>query len=70
MTRNMGNVDKTIRIVLGIVFIGLWLMGVTKGALAIILALVGAVFILTSLVNFCPLYALFGIRTCPLQKKA
>lgn len=70
MTRNMGTVDKVIRIVLGALFIALWLMGMTKGALAVILGLVGVVFILTSVVSFCPLYALFGFRTCPIQKKA
>jgi hypothetical protein len=70
MTRNMGTVDKIIRIVLGAVFIALWLMGMTKGVLAIILGIVGVVFILTSVVSFCPLYALFGMRTCPVQRKA
>ncbi len=69
MTRNMGTVDKIIRIVLGAVFIALGLMGMIKGALAIILGIVGVVFILTSVVSFCPIYALFGFRTCPVQKK-
>jgi hypothetical protein len=70
MTRNMGTADKIIRIVLGALFLVLWMMGMTKGALAIILGIVGIVFILTSVVSFCPLYALFGFRTCPLEKKA
>ena len=39
-------------------------LGVLHGILAIILLLLATVFVLTSFVGFCPLYALFGISTC------
>jgi hypothetical protein len=67
MTRNEGNTDRIIRAVIGITLIGLWMLGITQGILAVILAVVGAVLVLTSLVGFCPLYALFGINTCPVK---
>jgi hypothetical protein len=67
MTRNESNTDRIIRAVIGIALIALWVLGVTQGVLAIILGIVGAVLVLTSLVGFCPLYALFGINTCPVK---
>lgn len=68
MTRNEGNTDRVVRAVLGIVLVALWMLGVTQGVLAIILGVVGAVLIITALVGFCPLYALFGLNTCPVKR--
>jgi hypothetical protein len=68
MTRNESNADRIIRAVIGIALIALWILGVTQGVLAVILGVVGAVLVLTSLVGFCPLYALFGINTCPVKR--
>jgi Protein of unknown function (DUF2892) len=64
MKANMGSTDKIIRIVLAIVFGLLYATGVVEGLLGIILLVLGAVFILTSAISFCPLYAPFGISTC------
>ncbi|MDP4663761.1 MAG: DUF2892 domain-containing protein [Salibacteraceae bacterium] len=64
MKKNMGSADKTIRILLALVFAGLYFGGIIEGTLGIILLLFGAVFVLTSFVSFCPLYAPFGISTC------
>jgi len=64
MKANMGSTDKIIRIVLAIVFGLLYATGVVEGVLGIILLVLGAVFILTSAISFCPLYAPFGISTC------
>lgn len=68
MKKNMGTADKIIRIALAIIFAILYFTGTISGILAIILLVLGIVFVLTSLVSFCPLYAIFGIRTCPLPK--
>jgi hypothetical protein len=67
MKRNESNADRIIRAVLGFALIALWILGVTQGLLAIILGVAGAVLALTALVGFCPLYALFGINTCPVK---
>lgn len=64
MKANMGTVDRVVRVVLAAAMAGLILTGVVQGVVAIILGVLAAVFVLTSLVSFCPLYAPFGISTC------
>jgi len=68
MKKNMGSIDKAVRIILALVFAGLYFGGVVTGTLGIVLLALGGVFVLTSLVSFCPLYAPFGISTCPAKK--
>ncbi|MBK9116555.1 MAG: DUF2892 domain-containing protein [Betaproteobacteria bacterium] len=63
MTVNVGTLDRTIRIVVGVALIALTLAG-TIGAWGYI----GIVPILTGLFRFCPAYTLFGIKTCPMTK--
>ncbi len=65
MKKNMGIADRIIRIVLAAVFAYLYFSGTVTGTLGIVLVVLGAVFVLTSLVSFCPLYTLIGISTCP-----
>jgi uncharacterized membrane protein len=67
MKKNMGTVDKVIRLLLSALFIVLYFTNVVESVTGIILLVFAAVFILTSLVSFCPLYTLFGIRTCPVE---
>ncbi|MFP3853036.1 MAG: DUF2892 domain-containing protein [Anaerolineales bacterium] len=63
MTRNMSNIDRIIRVVLAAIFVYLYFAGVVGGALAVILLMLGGVFLLTSIVGFCPLYASFKFST-------
>jgi hypothetical protein len=64
MTTNMGTTDKIIRIAVAVAIAGLYLGNVISGTFAIVgLAVVG-IFVLTSLIGFCPLYAIFGLSTC------
>ena len=60
----MGGMDKTIRIILAIVFAALYFTGTVTGSAGVVLLALGAVFLLTSLVSVCPLYIPFGISTC------
>lgn len=63
MKKNMGTIDKAIRIIIAI-FIGiLYYTGTISGTLGMILLILGAVFLLTSFVSFCPLYLPFGLST-------
>jgi hypothetical protein len=64
MKKNMGTADKVIRILVAIVIAVLYFTNVISGTLAIILLILAAIFILTSLISVCPLYLPFGIRTC------
>jgi Protein of unknown function (DUF2892) len=69
MKPNMGNVDRIIRVLLATVFAYLYFSGTVTGVLGIVLVILGAVFVLTSLVSFCPLYTLVGLNTCPVKKQ-
>jgi len=64
MKKNMGSTDKIVRIILAVVFAALYFTGTVSGTFGLVLLILGAVFLLTSLVSFCPLYAPFGISTC------
>jgi hypothetical protein len=68
MKKNMGAGDKTIRTLLAIVMAVLVFTKVVHGALAYVLAIFAVIFILTSLIGFCPLYVLFRISTLPKSK--
>ncbi len=68
MKKNMGNVDRVIRILLAILFVSLYYTGVLTGWLGIGLVILAAVFVLTSFVSFCPIYAMVGIDSCPAKK--
>lgn len=68
MKKNMGTIDKVIRILIALVVIALYFAEVISGTLAIVLLVLSAVFILTSLISFCPLYFPFGINTGAKQK--
>ena len=63
MKKNMGTIDKAVRILAAVVIAILYFMGSITGTTAIILLVVAAIFILTSFMSFCPLYAPFGIST-------
>lgn len=63
MKRNMSNIDRSIRVVLAALFAYLYFGGIVTGGFGIILVVLGAVFLLTSIVAFCPLYAPFKIST-------
>lgn len=65
MKKNMGNVDRIIRVLLAVIFAALYFTGTVSGTLGLVLVILGAVFVLTSIVSFCPLYAIVGLSTCP-----
>ena len=65
MQKNMGNLDRTVRVVVALIMGVLIGTGVVTGTLGYVLLAFSVVFVLTSLVSFCPLYTLLGINTCP-----
>jgi len=68
MKKNMGSADRIIRVLLAIVAAVLYFTGTISGTVGIILLVLAGVFVLTSLISFCPLYAPFGLKTCPVQE--
>jgi hypothetical protein len=63
MKKNMGNVDRTLRVLLAVAIAVLYFTNVINGTLGLVLVILAVVFVLTSLVSFCPLYLPFGIKT-------
>jgi uncharacterized membrane protein YtjA (UPF0391 family) len=67
MKKNMGNADRLIRVLVALVLGFLVYNGTIAGTLGTVLSVVAIIFLLTSLVSFCPLYTLVGIKTCKTQ---
>lgn len=68
MKRNMGTTDRIIRVLVAVVIGVLYYTQIISGTIGIALLVVASIFVLTSVVSFCPLYAPFGISTCPNKK--
>jgi len=64
MKKNMGIADRIIRTVVAIVLITLFFTGTVTGTSGIILLVLSVIFMLTSIMGFCPLYLPFGFNTC------
>lgn len=63
MKKNMGTIDRVIRIVIALTVGVLYFIGQISGTAAIILGILAVVFVLTSFVGTCPLYLPFGLST-------
>ena len=68
MKKNMGNTDRIVRFIIAAVIGVLYYTGTVSGTLGIVLLVLAGVFLLTSFISFCPLYAPFGLSTCPAKK--
>jgi hypothetical protein len=68
MKKNMGTADRVIRFIIAAVIGVLYYTGTISGTLGIVLLVLAGVFLLTSFVSFCPLYAPFGLSTCATKK--
>ncbi len=63
MKKNMGTVDKAIRILVAVVIAVLFYTQVLTGTLGIVLLAFAVIFVITSFISFCPLYLPLGINT-------
>jgi hypothetical protein len=63
MKRNLSDIDRIVRVVLAALFGYLYFAGIATGALGVILALLGVILLFTSVVSFCPLYAMLKLST-------
>ncbi|MEX0810664.1 MAG: DUF2892 domain-containing protein [Chitinophagales bacterium] len=69
MKKNMGIIDRIIRFLIAAAIVVLYMTDVISGTLAIVLLVFAAIFVLTSFISFCPLYAPFGLSTCSVKEK-
>ncbi len=68
MKKNVGGVDRIIRLVLAGLIVVLYFMDVLGGTFGIVLLAFAGILVLTSLVGTCGLYLPFGINTCPVKE--
>jgi len=64
MNKNMGTIDRVVRIIIAAIIAALYFTGQISGTLAIVLGIVAIAFVLTSLIGWCPAYLPFHISTC------
>ena len=63
MKPNLSNIDRVVRVAVAALFAYLYFSGIVTGALGIVFLVLGAVFVLTAIVRFCPLYTIFKFST-------
>lgn len=68
MKKNMGTIDRVARVIVAIIIAVLFFTKVITGTLGIVLLVIAGVFVLTSLISFCPLYVPFSLNTCNKEK--
>jgi hypothetical protein len=67
MKKNMGGSDKIIRAVVAAIIAVLFFTNVLPGIIGIVFLVLAGIFVLTSLISFCPLYVPLGISTCKMK---
>lgn len=60
----MGTIDKVIRVIIAVILAVLYFANIVTGTIGIVLLALAAIFVLTSIISFCPLYLPFGLSTC------
>ena len=64
----MGSADRIIRVIIAALIVTLYFTNILAGTLGIILLILAGIFLLTSFISFCPLYAPFGLSTCKVKE--
>lgn len=64
LPRNEGNVDRILRVVAGVVLVGVAISGTSA------LGWIGLVPLITGAVGSCPIYTALGLNTCPVERHA
>ncbi len=67
MKANVGGIDRIVRLLAGLALIAVGALGLVASPWNIVAMAAGAVFTLTSVIRFCPLYTLLGINSCPIK---
>jgi hypothetical protein len=67
MKRNMSNVDRVVRTIIALVAAYLYFGNVVNATLGLVLLIGAVIFLATSLISFCPIYAIFGISSCKVK---
>lgn len=68
MKNNIGSTDRALRLMAALLLVTLFVTNVVTGIVGIVITVAGVILFATSIVGFCPIYGLFGITSCPLNK--
>ncbi|WJJ97975.1 YgaP family membrane protein [Algibacter luteus] len=68
MKKNIGNLDKGLRVIIAITVALLYYFNVIAGTLAYILMVVAIILLITSFINFCPIYSILGVNSLKSKK--
>jgi len=63
MKKNMGTVDRVVRLIIVAIIAALYFGGQISGTVAVVLGIVAVAFLVTSLIGWCPTYVPFGLST-------
>jgi len=63
MKKNIGSADKIVRLLLAVAGIGIYFTDTVTGTWGLVILIVGLILGLTALINFCPIWAAFGVNT-------
>ena len=69
MKKNVGNIDKVIRVLIAIVAGALFFTGTVSGVAGYVVLAVGAIMLVTAATSRCPLFSILGLSSCPLETK-
>ena len=68
MKKNLGIADRIIRVIAAIVIALLYFTGTVTGTIGVVLLVLAGIFVLTSIISFCPIYAPFKLSTCKTEE--
>ncbi len=68
MKKNIGGIDRSIRFIVAAIIVLLYWQGVIESTFAYVLLALAGIFVATSFISFCPLYAIVGLNTCKTKK--
>jgi len=63
MKKNLGKIDKVIRVLIAVVVVALYFAQVISGTLAVILLILSGILVVTTFIDFCPIYYALGLST-------
>lgn len=69
MKKNVGNIDKVVRVIIAIVAGALYFTGTVTGVLGYIALAIGVIMLATAAMGSCPIYSIFGMSSCPLSSE-
>ncbi|MFY0593050.1 YgaP family membrane protein [Roseivirga sp.] len=64
MKKNMGTTDRVVRVIIVAALVALYATGTVTSLWGTVALVAAGIFTVTSLISFCPIYAIFGVKTC------